>query len=273
MLAGRYPEKDAVLFIYLWHSFFNRSMNIFKRIAGHIYFFTGMLLFVVTMLLMVTIPAAIALLFKEPRRAKIVHPAYKIWMNFLLPLVLCPVRRKGKENFKKGANYVVVVNHRALVDIPVSMPWIPGPNKTLAKVELARIPIFGIVYRAGSILVDRKDDRSRKESFTKMQETLKMGLHLCLYPEGTRNKTDQPLRPFYDGAFITAIRAQKPIIPALLIGTKDILPNKPKFWAWPRPIDYHFLEPIPTKGLSMSDRHALKEKVYSVMEQYLIENA
>lgn len=252
---------------------FNHYMNIFKRVAGHVYFFIGMLLFVVTMLLMVTLPAAIALLFKEPRRAKIVHPAYKIWMSFLLPLVLCPVRRKGKENFKKGENYVVVVNHRALVDIPVSMPWIPGPNKTLAKVELARIPVFSIVYRAGSILVNRKDDRSRKESFTRMQETLKMGLHLCLYPEGTRNKTDQPLRPFYDGAFITAIRAQKPIIPALLIGTKDILPNRPKFWAWPRPIDYHFLEAIPTKGLSMSDRHALKDQVFSIMEQHLIENA
>ncbi len=247
-------------------------MNIFKRIIGHLYFFAGMILFVVTMLIVV-IPAAIALLFPEPRRARIVHPSYKAWMSFFLPLVGCPVYRKGKHHFKKGENYVVVVNHNSLVDIPVSTPWIPGPNKTLAKVEMAKIPVFGVVYKAGSILVNRKDDRSRKESFTKMQQTLKMGLHLCLYPEGTRNKTNAPLQQFFDGAFIAAIRAQKPIIPAVIMGTKDILPMKPKCWAWPQRIRYHFLEPIPTKGMGMSDRQALKEKTYKIMEDYLIQNA
>lgn len=247
-------------------------MNIIKRILGHCYFFAGMILFVATMLVVI-IPASIALLFPEPRRARIIHPTYRIWMSVFLPLVGCPVLRKGKRNFVKGENYVVVVNHNSLVDIPVSTPWIPGPNKTLAKAEMAKTPIFGVIYKAGSILVHRDDEMSRRESFTKMQQTLKMGLHLCLYPEGTRNKTDQPLQPFYDGAFIAAIRAQKPIIPAVIFGTKDILPMKPKFWARPKFIHYHFLEPIPTAGLSMSDRHELKDKIYRIMEDYLIRHA
>lgn len=247
-------------------------MNIFKRIAGHIYFFLGMILFVATMLI-VLIPAGIALLFPEPQRARIVHPTYRIWMGVFLPLVGCRVHCKGQHYFKKGENYVVVVNHNSLVDIPVSTPWIPGPNKTLAKVEMAKIPLFGIIYKAGSILVDRKKESSRKESFTEMQQTLKSGLHLCLYPEGTRNKTAAPLQSFYDGAFIAAIRAQKPIVPAIIIGTKDILPNKPKLWARPKTIHYHFLEPIPTFGLSMSDRNELRDKVHHIMETYIIQHS
>lgn len=247
-------------------------MNIIKRTLGHCYFFAGMLFFVATMLVVI-IPASIALLFPEPRRAKIIHPTYRIWMSVFLPLVGCPVLRKGRRKFVKGQNYVVVVNHNSLVDIPVSTPWIPGPNKTLAKVEMAKTPLFGIIYKAGSILVKRDDDTSRRESFTQMQQTLKQGLHLCLYPEGTRNKSDKPLLPFYDGAFIAAIRAQKPIMPAVIFGTKDILPNKPKFWARPKAIHYHFLDPIPTAGLSMSDRHALKDKVYQIMEDYLLQHA
>lgn len=247
-------------------------MNIIKRFLGHCYFFAGMVLFVATMLVVI-IPASIALLFPEPQRARIIHPTYKIWMSLFMPLVGCPVLRKGKKNFAKGENYVVVVNHNSLVDIPVSTPWIPGPNKTLAKAEMAKTPLFGVIYRAGSILVQRDDETSRRESFTKMQQTLKMGLHLCLYPEGTRNKTDKPLQEFYDGAFIAAIRAQKPIMPAVIFGTKDILPMKPKFWARPKTIHYHFLEPVPTAGLSMSDRHALKEKVYHIMEDYLLRHA
>lgn len=244
-------------------------MNIFKRIAGHIYFVLGMLLFVITML-PVLIPASIALLFKEPKRAKIIHPTYRIWMGIFLPLVGCRVVRRGKENFANGENYVVVVNHNSLVDIPVSMPWVPGPNKTLAKIEMAKIPLFGVIYRAGSILVDRNDEKSRKESFTAMQQTLKQGLHLTLYPEGTRNKTDKPLQEFFDGAFINAIRAQKPIIPGVIIGTKDILPNKPKFWARPKTIHFYFLEPIPTKGLGMRDKDLLKDQVHKIMEDFIV---
>jgi 1-acyl-sn-glycerol-3-phosphate acyltransferase len=247
-------------------------MNIFKRIAGHIYFCYALIVFAATTLIVI-IPTSIALLFEEPRRAKIIHPTYKIWMSIFLPLVGCWVFRRGKHHFAKGENYVVVVNHNSLADIPVSTPWIPGPNKTLAKIEMAKTPVFGVIYKAGSVLVDRKSESSRKESFTKMQETLKQGLHLCIYPEGTRNKTTAPLTEFQDGAFIVAIRAQKAIIPAVLFGTKEILPNKPAMWARPKSIRYHFLEPVPTKGLSMSDRNELKDKVHELMKNYIIQHS
>jgi len=246
-------------------------MNPIKRILGHLYFFYGMLLFLITMVI-ILIPVGIALLFSEPKRARIIHPTYKIWMSIFLPLVGCRVKRKGKEYFEPGQNYVVVVNHNSLVDIPVSMPWVPGPNKTLAKIEMARIPLFGIIYRAGSILVDRKKDRSRSESLTQMQDTLKMGLHLTLYPEGTRNKTDKPLQSFYDGAFMNAIAAQKPVMPGLIFGTGEILPHNMKFWAWPHTIRFDFLPPIKTEGMELKDKKQLKEQVFRLMEQYYINN-
>jgi 1-acyl-sn-glycerol-3-phosphate acyltransferase len=182
------------------------------------------------------------------------------------------VIRKGKKHFKKGENYVVVINHNSLADIPVSSPWIPGPNKTLGRIEFAKAPLFGIIYKTGAILVDRKTIGSRRESFNKMQEILDKGIHLCLYPEGTRNKTAEPLQPFFDGAFISAIRAQKPIIPGLIFNTNKILPNNKKFWARPMPVHFHFLEPIPTEGLTLNDTAALKEKVHSVMAQYYAAN-
>jgi len=246
-------------------------MNPLKRVLGHIYFIYAIILFVATMLVVV-IPIWLTTLFTEPRRSQYLHPIFKLWMSVYLPLVFCPVRRRGKKNFKKGENYVVVCNHNSLADIPVSSPWIPGPNKTLAKSEMAKIPLFGVIYKAGSILVDRKKPNSRRESFTKMQETLQKGLHLCLYPEGTRNKTDQPLQPFYDGAFITAIKAQKPIIPALIFNTGRILPHHINGWAWPMPIRIHFLEPITTKGLTLDDAPALKERVRLLMETYYVAN-
>ncbi len=244
-------------------------MKFLKKAAGTIYFFYGILLFILSMLIVV-LPVWMTTLFPEPMRSRLLHPVFKGWMSFFLPLVGCPVMRKGKEHFKKGENYVVVINHNSLVDIPVSSPWIPGPNKTLAKAEMAKIPLFGVIYKAGSILVNRKEEKSKRESFHAMNDMLRKGLHLCLYPEGTRNKTEQPLQKFFDGAFITAIRMQKPIIPGLIFNTKKIYPSDSKIWARPKRIHIHFLPPIETKGLSMNDLLTLKEKVHKVMEAYYV---
>lgn len=242
-----------------------------KRILGHIYFFLGMLVFVITMLI-VAIPIWIISLLPEPQKTKALHPIFRLWMGVFMPIVGCPVIRKGKEHFKKGENYVVVTNHNSLVDIPVSSPWIPGPNKTLAKIEMSRIPIFGMIYKTGSVLVDRKSKNSKAKSFADMKNVLDMGLHLCLYPEGTRNKTSEPLQKFKDGAFIVAINSQKPIVPGVIFNTNTILPHDKKLWARPMPIRFDFLPPVPTKGLTTEDLPELKEKVHKLMREYYIAN-
>lgn len=246
-------------------------MHPVKRIVGHVYFAYALLVFVLSMLV-VFIPIYITTLFPEPRRTKMLHPLFKLWMGFFMPVVFCPVLRKGRKRFKKGQNYVVVCNHNSFADVPVTSPWIPGANKTLAKVEMARVPIFGVIYKSGSVLVDRKSEGSRRESFAQMQKMLDYGLHLCLYPEGTRNKTKEPMQAFFDGAFVTAIKAQKPIMPAVIFNTKRIFPGKPKAWAWPMPVRFHFLEPIETEGLKSTDTAMLKEKVRKVMLDYFVAN-
>ena len=176
-------------------------MKFIKNIPGHLFFIYGMLLFIATMFF-VLLPIWLLSFLKEPLKTKWLHKIFQAWMSVYLTLTFSPVFRKGKQHFKKGENYVVVVNHNSLADIPVSSPWIPGPNKTLAKIEMSRIPFFGIIYKAGSIIVDRKNANSRRDSMNKMQEVLEQGTNLCLYPEGTRNKTDKPLQHLYDGAFI-----------------------------------------------------------------------
>ena len=181
---------------------------------------------------------------------------------------LIGVRRifKGREHFKKGENYIVVCNHNSLMDIPVSSPAIPGGNKTIAKNEMAKVPVFGIIYRLGSVLVDRKDEKSRRESYTKMKEVLDMGLHMCIYPEGTRNKTAEPLKSFHDGAFRLAIDTRKPIVPALVFNTKKVMPQHKMFFLWPHRLAMDFLEPV---YITDEDNvQSLKEKIFATMTEH-----
>ncbi|PQJ12260.1 1-acyl-sn-glycerol-3-phosphate acyltransferase [Flavipsychrobacter stenotrophus] len=244
-------------------------MKLIQNILGKIFAVYAALMFVATMLF-VLIPVWIISLLPEPRRARVLHPVFRLWMGIYMPLIFCPVTRRGKDKFKKGENYVVILNHNSFMDVPVSSPWIPGPNKTLAKMEMSRIPLFGAIYKAGSILVDRKSDQSRRGSFGKMQETLEQGTNLCLYPEGTRNKGGQPMQQFFDGAFRTAVKAQKPIMPGVIFNTAKVLPATRTFWMRPHPIQIHFLDPIPTTGLTTDDIPALKERLFTIMESYYI---
>jgi 1-acyl-sn-glycerol-3-phosphate acyltransferase len=184
--------------------------------------------------------------------------------------ILIGVRRviKGRENFKPGQNYVVICNHRSLMDPPLSSPAIPTANRTIAKSEMAKIPIFGIVYKRGSVLVDRKSEESRRASYLKMKEVLALGLHMCIYPEGTRNKTKEPLQRFHDGAFRLAVDAGKPIIPALIFDTEKVLPRK-TFFFWPTKVEMHFLPEIAVTGRTVQE---VKKEAFETMSRYYLQH-
>lgn len=191
-------------------------------------------------------------------------------MNVWLFLVGCPVKVCGKENFKNNTSYVVVFNHNAFLDVPLSAPYVPGANKTIAKASFARIPLFGLFYKRGSVLVDRKDDKSRSKSFDSMKRVLATGMHMCLYPEGTRNRTAEPMKPFYDGAFRLAVATNKDIIPCVISGTKKAMPINKSFFLLPVRLQMHFLPAIPSAGMSVQD---LKEKTFNIMLQEYVKKA
>jgi len=176
---------------------------------------------------------------------------------------------KGKNNFKDKQNYIVVSNHNSLMDVPLTTPFIPGANKTIAKIEMARIPLFGVIYKAGSILLDRKSEESRKNSFILMKEVLDRGLHMCIYPEGTRNKTNEPLQRFHSGAFKLAIDTGKPILPTVIFNTAKVLPANKTLFFWPVKIKMHFLEPVEVESQTAEQ---LKEKVFALMRDYYVNN-
>ena len=173
----------------------------------------------------------------------------------------------GRENFKKGVAYIVVCNHNSYMDPPLSSPGIPGINKTIAKEEMAKIPLFGMVYKRGSVLVNRKSEESRRKSYLKMKEVLDMGFHMCIYPEGTRNRTTAPMTKFHDGAFKLAVDTGKQIMPALIFNTAKVLPAQKSFFFWPQKVEMHFLSPVSVENKSSSE---LKNEVFRLMESYYI---
>lgn len=243
-------------------------MKLLKEILGRIFALWAMLWFVLTMLIAL-IPILVICIWKDPKRTVLLCRLFRVWMGFYFFIIGLRLKVKGKENFRKGETYIVVCNHNTLLDIPVSTPYIPGGNKTIAKIEMSRIPLFGIIYKAGSVLVDRKDEESRKASYLKMKEVLESGLHMCIYPEGTRNKTKEPLQRFHNGAFRLAIDTGHPVLPAIIFNTATILPNNKTFYFWPGKIEMHFLPPVAPASQTTEE---LKENIFNRMKDHYVQH-
>jgi 1-acyl-sn-glycerol-3-phosphate acyltransferase len=243
-------------------------MRIAKNILGRIFALWAFIIFVPTMLI-VFLPIGLAGLWKEPKRTIIFQHSARIWMRIFFFFSGIRISIKGKENFNKKENYVIVCNHNSFMDIPLTTPFIPGANKTIAKIELSKIPVFGMIYSRGSVLLDRKREDSRKNSFVQMKKVLEMGMHMCIYPEGTRNKTTEPLQHFHNGAFKLAVDTGKSVMPTLIFNTAKVLPAGKSFFFWPVKVKMHFLEPVAVGTQSVDQ---LKEKVFAVMREYYINN-
>ena len=100
-----------------------------------------------------------------------------------------------------------------------------------------------------------------------MKKILAMGIHMCIYPEGTRNRTNEPLKPFYDGAFKLAVDTKKEVIPCVIFGTKKAMPVHKSFYLRPTKLQMHFLPAVSSEGLKAP---ALKEKIFTIMKEYYL---
>jgi 1-acyl-sn-glycerol-3-phosphate acyltransferase len=232
---------------------------------GFLAAFWGVLMFVVTMLVFLP-PIWLSGFRTEPARTDALIKLARAWMAVFFALTGIRLRILGKDKFKKGQAYIVVSNHNSMMDVPLTSPGIPGANKTIAKAEMAKIPLFGIIYRRGSILVDRKSEQSRRDSYQKMKDVLAMGMHMCIYPEGTRNRTGRPLKEFHDGAFKLALDTGKTIIPCIIFGTKRMLPSDRGFYFRPGRLEMHFLDPIEAYPGETADE--LKKRVFDIMWEH-----
>ncbi len=222
--------------------------------------------FVITFLVFY-IPSMLCWLIPNPAGQDLFIRIARLWMRIWLPLVGCPIKVRGREHFKKGQACIVTCNHNSLMDIPLSCPFIPGPNKTIAKSSFVKVPLFGFYYMKGAVLVNRKNEKSRRESYNKMKAVLAKGMHMSVYPEGTRNRSGEPLKKFHDGAFRLAVETGCPIIPAILLNTQKVLPADKGFWFRPHALEIHFLAAVESGNKSVEQ---IKQEVFEIMRDHFV---
>jgi len=154
---------------------------------------------------------------------------------------------------------ILVANHSSWYDVLVLLS-VPGTSLFVAKKELSRVPIFGrAIGGCGHIFIDRQDRNAAVQSLAGARELLeKESPTIIMFPEGTRTRTGE-LQRFKKGAFVLAIQTGVEVVPAAIIGSRDVM-RKGSLRIRPGTITLRFGVPIPVEGLGMDDRNELTEQ-------------
>lgn len=134
------------------------------------------------------------------------------------------VRIEGLENIPQGRSCIFMSNHVSNLDAPVLLPSIPGMASVFLKKELMRIPLLGTAMRMGKYVpVSRGHSREEaRKSVEAAADALRSGMHIFVFPEGTRSP-DGKLLSFKKGAFFLAAETGAPMIPIVIRGTERMM--------------------------------------------------
>jgi 1-acyl-sn-glycerol-3-phosphate acyltransferase len=150
----------------------------------------------------------------------------------------------GLEHVPVGVSCIFMSNHVSNLDPPVLLPAIPGMSSVLLKQELMKIPILGTAMRMGKFVpVARGAQRdAARASVLASAEALRSGLHMMVFPEGTRSP-DGRLQGFKKGPFYLAKETGAPVIPVAISGTERMM-RKGSAWIAPGVARVEFLGAI-----------------------------
>lgn len=235
-----------------------------------LYCIYALLLFIGIMLLLFPF-MLIASLFGRITGGNMIYRLCMFWGDIWFPLIFIFHRNYYEQPADKDKQYIFVANHISYLDAPIIVKAIRRPIRALGKTEMANVPIFGFIYKYAVVRVDRGSAENRAKSVRNMKSILNKGISIIVFPEGTFNMTQNPLKEFYDGAFRVAIETQMPIKPILFLDAYNRMNYRSIFSMNPGKNRVIYLEEIPVDGLTQKDVNLLKQKVYDLMDHKLRE--
>lgn len=178
----------------------------------------------------------------------------------------------GEENIPKDTAVLYVGNHRSFFDIILTYIRVPRPTGYVAKKEMLKVPLLSIwMKHLHCLFLDRDNIKEGMKTILAAIEKAKSGISICIFPEGTRNKTADTFLPFHEGSFKIAEKAGVPIIPMTIVNSSAIFEDHfPKIKRTTVIIEYG--NPLYINDLSKEDKKFVGAKVKGIIENTYFKN-
>lgn len=179
---------------------------------------------------------------------------------------------KGEENIPSDRPVLFIPNHRSIFDIVIGYSQIKKQIGFVSKKEMRKVPIFSSwMALMNCQFLDRKDIRAGLKVILKCVDLINDGVSIVIFPEGTRNKGDEPLIKFHDGSFKIAEKSGCTIVPMVLNNTDAVFENQfPRII--PRKVTLEFLPPIDVGALSKEEKKQISSTVYNMISETYVKN-
>ena len=173
----------------------------------------------------------------------------------------------GEENVPRDRAVLYVANHRSYFDVILTYARTPDLTGYVAKKEMLRYPLLRdwmkLLYCS---FLDRKDIKQGLALILSNVENLKKGISVFVFPEGTRNKTQDVLLPFHDGSLKMAEKSGAPIVPVTVVNTEQILEAHMPFIRRAHVI-IEYGAPIETKDITREEKKVLSKNIQQILTE------
>jgi 1-acyl-sn-glycerol-3-phosphate acyltransferase len=160
------------------------------------------------------------------KQFKIMHYYSSFWAwTVVVSNIYWSVRVIDRHKLVRGKPCVFICNHQSMADILVLF-LLFVPFRFVSKIELFRLPLIGWgMAMVGHIKLNRLNRKTFIRTYSRCEESLKEGIPVMIFPEGTRTMDGQ-LNHFKEGAFRIALHDKVSIQPIIINGSWDALPHK-----------------------------------------------
>lgn len=164
---------------------------------------------------------------KKPENySKGMRKVYNFFDDLVLSMYGVKIITKGLEKVPDSA-CVIISNHVSNID-PLVMNKVYRKKDMIfaSKKSLFKIPFFGrMIHKIGYLKFDRIDTIKDLGEMKRGVEWVKGGVSLAIYPEGTRNKTNDYLLEFKEQVMKFATLTKTPLVISAIYGTKQVNDN------------------------------------------------
>ena len=178
----------------------------------------------------------------------------------------------GEENVPKDQAVLYIGNHKSYFDIIITYARCPGLTGYVAKKDMEKVPLLRTwMRRLHCLFIDRENVKEALKTILAGIDNVKNGISMCIFPEGTRNKTDDLMLPFKEGSFKMAEKTGCLIVPMAISGSADILEaHFPK--VKPVHVIVEYGKPIDPKSLDKDTRKKIGSHCQGVIAEMLEKN-
>ena len=199
----------------------------------------------------------------------------RFWSWLQLRMYFLPIEVVRKGHIDPNQVCIYAPNHSSYIDIPLMLSTVPGFLNFVGKKSLTRVPLWGKIFKALYISVDRDSQLSRAKTYIYSNRSIDEGRSIVIFPEGKipDENVGADLAPFKDGPFKLAIERKIPLVPVTMPFNHIFLPDvKGKFIVNHHPLKIVFHEPIDTTNMTMDDLEPLKAHVFELIKsEFVIE--